>query len=851
MWALTTAQMRKSIGRLLAVGIAIALGTGFVTATFVTTSTIEQTALAAASAELGDPDAVVQIPREESLATDQLDAIAAIDGVSAVQPLGFVAREVRVGGISTQVLFTPVPPDTRLGQVSLVEGAEPTGTNQVAIPVSAAERLGVGIGDDVEILVTSWTDDPTGGAPESTGVSMQVSGLASDGSGLGFGTPFALASLDLMNEWQAEDDWYTWEGATLLLADGADRAAVTEAVTAVVPSAEVVSGEEYAERAAASFTGGVLVFRGLILAFAAVALAVAGIVIANTFTVLVAQRTTTLALLRCVGATAAQVRRSVRLEALLLGLIASAAGIALGLGLGQATLSILRAVNDGVPLPAVVPVSGWTIAIPLVAGVLVTVISASGAARLATRVAPLAALRPVDAPMAEGRTGRVSARVVVGWILAIGGIAAMAGALVWSRTDPTGAFELALLLGVVGGLATLVGVVLAAITIVPRAVRVLGRAVGAAGGPAQRLAATNSARNPRRTTSTATALIVGVSLVTMMATGAATARSQLTTMLDEEIAVDITVTSPTGTFLSQETYDAIMAVDGVAASMVLEGTQAQVTSSTGTVSVAAWRVGDLRDVEAVVRTATGWTRDHAAYADGWIVSGDETVTIDDGAGGQYGLPTRLLPGLPDFTMLLESEAWEYSTLEADTSAVWLALTPDADPRAVSVAIEDVISQTTPSGTPVATVAGGAVQRAGYAQIIDTLLIVVVGLLGVAVVIALIGVANTLALSVVERRRENALLRALGLTRRQLRASLATEGVLLALVGALVGIILGLAFGWVGSSLLLGVAGDAVPLVVPWETIGIVIVVAIVSGVLASVLPARGAVKVPPVVALAS
>ena len=151
----------------------------------------------------------------------------------------------------------------------------------------------------------------------------------------------------------------------------------------------------------------------------------------------------------------------------------------------------------------------------------------------------------------------------------------------------------------------------------------------------------------------------------------------------------------------------------------------------------------------------------------------------------------------------------------------------------------------------ATVAGGAVQRAGYAQIIDTLLIVVVGLLGVAVVIALIGVANTLALSVVERRRENALLRALGLTRRQLRASLATEGVLLALVGALVGIILGLAFGWVGSSLLLGVAGDAVPLVVPWETIGIVIVVAIVSGVLASVLPARGAVKVPPVVALAS
>ncbi|ROR96639.1 putative ABC transport system permease protein [Salana multivorans] len=846
MWRLTVAQMRRSIARLVAVGIAIALGTGFVTATFVTTSTIEQTALAAARAGVGDPDLVVQPPTYETLDDTQIAAIEGIDGVAAVQPIGSSWRDVTAGGLTSAVAFSPVSPDERLGQVTLLEGAAPAGTGEIALPASVASRFGVGVGDDVTILASTWTGDADTVRPSQQ---LVVSGLTSDGSGLGFGMPLGLASRDLLKAWQVEDDWSSWQGATLVLAPGADPATVEAAIVAAVPDVTLMSGEDFARNQAAQFTGGVSVFRGLILAFAAVALAVAGIVIANTFTVLVAQRTRTLALLRCVGATPRQVRRSVRLEALVLGIIASIAGILLGLGLGQAVLSILRAVNDGVPLPAAVPVDGWTILVPLVAGVLVTVISASGAARLATRVAPLAALRPVDAPAAEGRTGRrATPRVVTGWVLTIGGIAAMVGAMAWSRANPGGAFELALLLGVLGGIVTLIGVVLAAITIVPAAIRLLGRAAGALGGPAQRLAATNSVRNPGRTTSTATALIVGVSLVTMMATGATTARVQLTQMLDEQLAVDVTVTAPTGTTLTADTIAGIQGVDGVVDSLVLDGTNAEVTSDSGTISAAVWRVAEPGSLGSVVRTADdGWPREYAAFADGWVVPKDGSITLGDASE----VPTGLLGGLPDFTVLLDSEAWGHTGLTADTSAIWLALAPDANPVAVSQAIEDVVSRTVDAGAPAPIVAGGAVERAGYTQIIDTLLIVVVGLLGVAVVIALIGVANTLALSVVERRRENALLRALGLTRSQLRWALATEGVLLALVGALVGIVLGLAFGWIGSSLLLGVAGASVPLVVPWSTIGAVVLVALVSGVLASVLPARGAVRVPPVVALAS
>jgi putative ABC transport system permease protein len=184
--------------------------------------------------------------------------------------------------------------------------------------------------------------------------------------------------------------------------------------------------------------------------------------------------------------------------------------------------------------------------------------------------------------------------------------------------------------------------------------------------------------------------------------------------------------------------------------------------------------------------------------------------------------------------------------DAPASSLWVALDDPGRAAAVVAGVQDVVAD---SGEAVG-VAGAAVERASYEQVIDTMLGIVLGLLAVAVVIALIGVANTLSLSVIERRRESATLRAIGLSRSQLRGMLAIEGMLISGVGAVLGVVLGLVYGWAGSAAALGVMGDVV-LAVPWREIVLVLLVAAVAGLVASVVPARTAVRTSPVEALAT
>jgi putative ABC transport system permease protein len=176
---------------------------------------------------------------------------------------------------------------------------------------------------------------------------------------------------------------------------------------------------------------------------------------------------------------------------------------------------------------------------------------------------------------------------------------------------------------------------------------------------------------------------------------------------------------------------------------------------------------------------------------------------------------------------------------------WLAFDDQADAADTLAAVQDTVATEDSS----IGVVGPAAQHASMEKVVDTILAIVLGLLAVAVVIALVGVANTLSLSVLERRRESATLRAIGLTRGQLRWMLAQEGMLIAGVGAVVGIVLGVFYGWAGAAAALGAFGPS-PLVVPWATLGIVLVVALAAGLVASVLPGRSAARTPPVAALA-
>jgi putative ABC transport system permease protein len=642
----------------------------------------------------------------------------------------------------------------------------------------------------------------------------------------------------------------------IAVTDGADVGTVRQEIvdTLSVPGEDpalALTRDEAAERAlSGDETGPITV---VVLSFAAVALLVAGLVIANTFQVLVAQRTRTLALLRCVGAVRGQVRRSVLLEAALLGTTASAAGLLVGTGLVQVALWVMQSADLPFPVPSAVHLTLAAVLAPLLVGTAVTVLAALSPARAATRVSPIAALRPADAPEGLHRAGR--ARLVIGLLLGVGGLALLAGG-VWF------AMEKEALLGVgvaiLGGAASFVGLLVTAVLWMPRIVAGIGALVGRFGMPA-RLAAANTGRNPARTAATSTALLIGVTLVAMMSTGAVTARATLDGELDTRFPVDLEVSTGTdfaadGSAISSPlpagTIDRLADIDGVVA--------------VAPVSIAQVMLGGDLDTEVPVDAVqpsdiAGLMRDadiSGAIADGSIVVGKEmadSLGITDGDQipvtlvGADDSPTVTLTAavsrLSGWTPVVTLSTLADLGTAGTTATAWVRVADVNDSGAV---VEDVQDATADRGLQIM---GAAVERSTYQRAIDTVLAVVIGLLAVAVVIALVGVTNTLSLSVIERRRESATLRALGLTRRRLRASMAVEGVLIAGTGAVVGVLLGMVYGWAGSAAVLGQLGT-VELRVPWADLGLVLLVAMVAGVLASVLPGRSAARTPPVAALA-
>ena len=302
--------------------------------------------------------------------------------------------------------------------------------------------------------------------------------------------------------------------------------------------------------AAAQLLGNSTALAAVLLVFATVAVLVAGLVIANTFAVLLAQRTRELALLRCVGATARQVRRSVLGEALVTGFAASAIGVLAGIGLAAGVSPSSAAPTSPIPLSGVsVPL--YAVGVGSLVGTAVTFLAALAPARGATRVAPLAAMRPVDPARLRSRPGVL--RLVLGLVLLLPGIGLLA----------TGVATANVLIALPGGVLSFLGVVLLAQRAVPPVVAAAGRLAGRFGGVPARLAAGNATRNPRRTAATATALLIGVTLTTAMVVGSASTRATATASLDAEFPTDIVV-SGFSSGLPPTLSGALAGVEGVA-----------------------------------------------------------------------------------------------------------------------------------------------------------------------------------------------------------------------------------------------------------------------------------------------
>jgi putative ABC transport system permease protein len=748
--------------------------------------------------------------------------VARADGSVDGQGLFVVKKNGKLlGGTGAPTLafnYSDAPNTNGDAAVTIAEGREPRGSGEVAIDERSAKSAGYAVGDIVHMVTA-------GARPQ---VDAKLVGFAEfAGGGLAgaslvfFDTPTAqMLFLDGQNA-------YTSVGLTAK--DGVSQQQLVDAVSPLLPDdAEAVTGKKVAGEIK-SIVNTVLGFLNtFLLIFAGIALVVGTFLIINTFSILVAQRSRELALLRALGASRRQVTRSVLAEAAAVGLLGSTLGIALGFGLAW----LLRAIfaNFGLDLsgsPLVFEAS--TAVISYVVGVLVTMFAAYLPARRAARIAPVAAMRD-EIALPEASIRR---RMVIGVVLAIIGVTLLTTGLIGegsSGATQVGAGIFAILMAV-----SLMSPVLA----VP-VLMVIGAAYRRLFGTVGRLATQNSLRNPRRTAATASALMIGLALVTTMSVLGASINKSIDVGVKKEFTSDYLVSNAIGQPFSPTIADDIRAVDGVGTVAPSQTMSLTITGDRFNVSAGDSRaLGKIFDIDYV--------SGGPALEDGQIALTEdkaESLGVKVGDTVQLGFAAGKVPatvsGLYTSTYVVAAGITPFSTVTAGkVQRADSTIAVNAEPGVEKVALGRSLETVTRPFPTVTVQNRDDFSDAQRAQV-DQLLYLIYALLGLAIVIAVLGIVNTLALSVIERTREVGLLRAVGLSRGQLRRMVRLEAIAIAVLGALLGIVAGLVFGVVLQK---AVADQGITdLAIPWIRLGVFVLVAGLVGVLAAVLPARRAAR---------
>ncbi|RZT20134.1 putative ABC transport system permease protein [Kribbella sp. VKM Ac-2569] len=806
------------MGRLVAACLAIVLGVGFGSLAMIVHASASHGVDETIGAQYKGVDAVVY-PDQATISPADIAKVQKLPQAAAVVTLTTAYMEFAFPDL---VRGTTVPIDALYSTPQITgpgtsSGRLPTATNEIALPARTATKHKIGVGQTLRI--TSYDDKSW---------TVTVVGLLDDskyvGSAAAVATPAAVKIFD--------PGAFT-RGIALAAKPGVTQQQLADAAQAVVASGlTAFTGEAFIEHEVKGLTNGIDVLGGVFGMFAVIALFVACLVIGNTFTIVIAQRTREMALLRCVGASRRQVFSSVLAEASVVGVIASAIGVVFGVAVSALGLALSREFDWGIP-PVPLHLDLVSLFLPLVIGVAVTLLAAVVPARRATKVAPLAALRPEAAPTAATKAGVL--RLVLGFLLLAGGGVLLA----------VGAKQHEVLIGVAGGAISFLGILAIGALLVPALIRVIGALPARSGVPA-RIAVANAVRNPRRTAATTSALLIGVTLISLTCVGIASVRKTFDVSMDGQYPVDLMVTTykekmPASAEQQLRDIKGITQVVPISKLMVKSG--GQELEVTGIDAAAAGSVIHNPSLAAEVKPGTALldypTMRMLKVENGspvTIVSGQHKLTLTAQRGN----------GLDPFTVTSADLA--KLAPSSPVTGFWLA----SDPKADGGDVIDAVEQSIPTVKDLS-VQGGLAERTSYTKIFDVLLIVGIGLLGVSVLIALVGVGNTLSLSVLERTRENALLRAMGLSRGQLRRMLAVESLLMALVAAGLGIVLGLIYGWTGTSALMGgqTVEGGVEYAVPGTLLIAIGAVAAVAGLLASVLPARRAAKVAPAGALAT
>lgn len=808
------ANLRSYPGRFVAVLLAIAIGVGFAAATLVFTASFQTDLVRSVGAQETLMDIEVQPGTAEFRADDP--RLLGTPGVAAVEPRYSTYVELTAAAARGYAAVRSIPSDPAQRWFALTSGSWPTGPDTVLTDAATATRNGLAVGAALTL------SDPDGNPRQVTLgglVDVHVSKLAG-ASDQFFGDAPLVSALS---------DGYV-DRIAVTVADGASPEAVADALTrSLGADARVDTGAVAAERETATVIGEAETLTGVLLAFAAIAGLVASFVIANTFTILVTQRQRQLGLLRCIGASRRQVRRSLIAEAALVGVIGSLLGLALGVGVGFGAMAATGIAAGSLTVGPV------TMAVTLVIGVVVTMIAAVAPAARAMRVTPLAALSVVPTAAEDRRSGRL--RVLIGGALTLAGGAGLAAGVVLPS----------LLVAVGGGAVSAAGLLLLLRSVLPWVLRLVGGSARLGGVPG-RLATANAMRHPGRSAATSTALVVAVGLIVTLQVAAASARASLTNSLSERFPLDLSVAAGNdpGDDLPAGLVGELDRIDGLRA-VAIDGTLADVGAGGQTNPLTV--LGTTAEDETMLRSPG--PRSGEIALPGWIVGSSELRPGD---------PVTVSTGGTEITLRLadSSLADTIDGAAVVTAADLALLDPAPRPRAIWGALDDiddadtVISAVKPLlvSTEALMLSGAAVENAAVTEGLNTVLLVVVALLAVAAVIAVVGIGNTLGLSVVERTRESALLRALGLRRGQLRLSIAYEAALLAAVGGLVGTVLGIGYGALGAAATFAEVGEKTVIAVPFGELALVLALALAAGVLASVLPARRAAQATPTAALA-
>ncbi|SCK38403.1 putative ABC transport system permease protein [Streptomyces sp. WMMB 714] len=828
-------------GRMALSAVAVVLSVAFVCGTLVFTDTMTTTfdkLFASTSADVTvspkkpkDDKAQQETGRPPSVPESALAGARTAEGAKSVEGMVSSEKVTVVDGDDKNIGSTTGAPTIASNwtagdrtTMKITSGHAPRGASDVMVDADTAKKRKLKLGDELRTITATGDFE------------AEISGIATfqvtnPGAAIVY-----FDTRTAQRELLGATDAYT--GVAVTADSGVTHAELKKNVTESLGAGTYTyqTKKEAADSSREQIGSFLDVLKYALLGFAGIALLVGIFLIVNTFSMLVAQRTREIGLMRAIGSSRRQVNRSVMIEALLLGVAGSVLGVGAGVGLAVGLMELMGAL--GMNLSTSELTLAWTTPVAgLVLGILVTLLAAYLPARRAGRVSPMAALRDAGTP-ADGKAGTV--RGVLGLLLTAGG-----GAGLYAATQAEEASDGSVWLGA-GVVLTLVGFVVVGPLLAGGLVRVLSAVTLRPFGRVGRLAERNALRNPRRTGATAAALMIGLALVASLSVVGSSMVASATEELDRSVGADFIVQSGNGQPVTTAAEKRARKSERLKTVTTYKMVGARITAPDGSTAARHLAATEPAYMDALRRETTSgdlaaaYGKDAmsvgAEYAKKHGVEVGDTLEVAFSGGRKAELEVAAITS--DDTNVDQGAMYTHvdtarQYLPADRFPLsWMVLAT-ADEGHEKAAYAALKKQMKPY--PQYQVRDQADYKKTLQDQVGQMLNMVYGLLALAIIVAVLGVVNTLALSVVERTREIGLMRAIGLSRRQLRRMIRLESVVIALFGALLGLGLGMCWGTAAQKLL-ALEGLGV-LEIPWQTIGAVFVGSALVGLVAALVPA--------------